>query len=189
MTSVMKDALGFLDNFGMFDVILPFLMIYVMVFALLERTKIFGTEKVGGEEVTKKNLNAIFAFVVAFFTIISARVVTTINRAIGPIMVLLVSIILFLMLASVFQSQDDNYKNTLSKRGKKAFAVFIFVVIGLIFLGSITNDKGETWLNAGWDYITSATNTGHVGAVILLILVMGLIMWVGKDTKEPTEED
>lgn len=185
MASALNDALGFLDTMGLFDVILPFLMIYVMVFALMERTKIFGTDKVGDDYVPKKNLNAMFAFAVAFFTILSAKVVGTISRAIGPIMIFLVSIVLFLMLASVFRKEEEGYSETLSDGAKRALTVFIMVVIALIFMGSITNDKGQTWLDAGWNYITTATNSGHVGAGILLLLVVGLMWWIGKAPAEP----
>lgn len=53
--SIMHDVLGFLDTIGMFDVILPFLLIYVIVFALLERTMILGYDKIDKMLVPKKS--------------------------------------------------------------------------------------------------------------------------------------
>ena len=104
--SFLSDALGFLGRFGFFDVLLPFLLIYVMVFAILERTRIFGTEDAGKTKAPRSNLNALFAFSIALIAVVSSRVVSTLNSAIGPIMILLVLVVLFLMIVSVFKKDD-----------------------------------------------------------------------------------
>ena len=193
MTTVMEEVLHFLEGIGLFTVVLPFLLIYVMVFALLERTRIFGVEKVkvGDSEQTfsRKNLNAIFAFTIAFFAIMSARVVGVLHRSIGPLMILLLCIVLFLMFVSVFE-QDGKYTNF--EKGKTALAVVILIAIVLIFLGSIQTDGGMSWLEFIWRYATERTNTGHVGAIILLLLIAGMVAWLGKTgetNSNPDSED
>ena len=186
MTTVMEEVLHFLGEIGLFTVVLPFLLIYVMIFAILERTRIFGVEKVkvgdSSQEFSRKNLNAIFSFALAFFAITSARVVSVLNRSIGPLMILLLCIVLFLMFVSVFE-EDGKYTN-FSGPAKAGIVSVILLGIVLIFLGSIQTDGGISWLEWLWNYATQRTNTGHVGAIILLLLIAGMIAWLGKPVGE-----
>ena len=48
--SVFRTAIGFLDKLGVYDIILPFLLVFTLVFAILEKTKILGLEKTAQEE-------------------------------------------------------------------------------------------------------------------------------------------
>ena len=65
--TVLGGVLGFFRELGVYDVLLPFILVFTITFAILERTKLFGTEKDSKNvDHTKKNLNAMVAFVVAF---------------------------------------------------------------------------------------------------------------------------
>jgi len=46
MATPFRDIIDFFGNIGVFEVVLPFLLVFTVVFALLERTKVFGVEKV-----------------------------------------------------------------------------------------------------------------------------------------------
>ncbi len=177
--SAMSEVLVFLDKIGMFDVILPFLLIYVMIFALLEKTKILGSDMFEGKAYSKKNLNAIFAFACGFFAILSEKVVSAMNEAIGPIMLVLLIIVLFMLLYSSFKK--DEGMEELGPLQKKVIFGIIFVTIILITLNSLHTENGDTWLEYSWDYITANTNAGFVGAIALLLGIAGFILWIGKD--------
>ena len=71
MAEGFRGAIVFLEKLGVYDVVLPFLLVFTIIFAILEKTRILGVEKVGGQDLTKKNLNSIVAFVVAFLVIAS----------------------------------------------------------------------------------------------------------------------
>ena len=47
--SVFGEAIQFLAKLGIYDVVLPFLLVFTIVFAIMEKTKLLGTEK-GKEE-------------------------------------------------------------------------------------------------------------------------------------------
>ncbi|MGM5483654.1 MAG: hypothetical protein ACQER9_01910 [Nanobdellota archaeon] len=197
MASIMGDVLSFLDTIGLFDVLLPFLMIYVMIFAILERTLIFGKEEVVKSDgskisVPRKNLNAIFSFAVAFFAIMSSKVVGTIHRMIGPIMIIMLVLILFIIILSIFNNEEGKIHKFDSK-WISFFSVILIIAIIFIFLNSVQDSSGETWLEISWDYITNNTNTGFVGAIALLLVMAGFIYWIshepGKKPNQDTEED
>lgn len=186
MASAMNGVLVFLDNIGLFDVLLPFIMIYVMIFALLERTLILGYENIKSEDgstisVPKKNINSIFAFAVSFFAILSSKVVETIHRSIGPMVILLLILILFILLVSVFRTEMGIHDFTSNKQAMIFFIILIFISTFLIFMNAITTDNGNTWLEVSWKYVTDNTNTGFVGAIFLLVFIGGFIWWIGRD--------
>ena len=60
--STFRGTLDFLAEIGIFDGVLPFLLVFTIVFALLEKTKVFGTEKIGEQEFSKKHLNSLASF-------------------------------------------------------------------------------------------------------------------------------
>ena len=74
MATQFREIINFFDNIGIFDVVLPFLLVFTIVFALLERTKVFGVEDIEGKKYTKKNLNSVAAFVIAFLQLLPHQV-------------------------------------------------------------------------------------------------------------------
>ena len=82
MVSPLGKAVEFLRDFGLFDVILPFLLVFTITFAVLEKTKILGTIKIHGtdEYMPNKNLNSMVSFVVALLVVATANIVRAINE-------------------------------------------------------------------------------------------------------------
>ena len=67
--STFREMIGFLDKIGIYDVVLPFILVFTIVFVILEKTRVLGTETIEGKPYTKKNINAMVAFVIAFFVV------------------------------------------------------------------------------------------------------------------------
>ena len=180
---IMDGVLTFLESIGLFSVILPFLLIYVIVFALLEKTMILGVDQIDKDtKIPKKNLNAIFAFSTAFFAILSQQVVSAMNEAIGPIMLVLLIIVLFMMLRGAYK-KDDGIEDLTKTQKTIAFWTILITII-MIVLNSIKTDSGQTWLDYIWDYLTSSTNVAFVGAIALLIGFGIFMYWITKDPKK-----
>src|SRR5947207_1013398 len=109
MVSTLQNALSFLRDFGLFDVVLPFLLVFALVFALLEKTRILGSEKLksDGPEVPKRSLNSTVAFVVAMLVVATNKVVTAINTALPNVVLLIVLLVCFLMLVGMFYKEGE----------------------------------------------------------------------------------
>jgi len=58
MVSAFRGVVDFFGEIGLFDVVLPFLLVFTVVFAILEKTKVFGIEEIEGKKYTRKNLNS-----------------------------------------------------------------------------------------------------------------------------------
>ena len=162
---------------------LPFLLIFTTIYAILEKSKVFGTEKIGDSEVSKKNLNSMFAFVTSFLVIASTRLVAAINEALANMTILLLLGVCFLLLIGVFHTGKDEVK--LTGGYKSIFMVIMFVGILLIFLNAIKTKDGVPWLYFGWNFIVTNIDTGAMGAIILTVVI---VLLMGYITKAPSEE-
>ena len=172
--TVLGGTLSFLNELGLYDVVLPFLLVFTIVFAILEKTKIFGTEEKDGTKITRKNMNAMTAFVMGFFVIASTKLVSIVNEVASQTFLLLLLVVLFLMLAGVMQKEGD-YE--MDKKWRNFFMVIVFIALILIFLNSLG------WLDDGYDYLVDNWDTEATSAIILLILIVIFISWI---TRSPS---
>jgi len=179
MASVFQGAIEFLDNLGVYDVILPFLLIFSIVFAILEKTKILGTEDIDGKPYTKKNLNSMVAFVAAFIVILSSKLVSAINEIIGKVVLLLVLSISFMLLTGTFFGSGEFTIKSLGKRWETYMAIVMFGAIVVIFLDSLG------WLTQFINFISGNYRTDWVASLILVAVVIAFMVGItGKETEE-----
>ncbi len=168
----LDNAIQFLKDFGFFSVVLPFLLIFAIMFGILEKTKIFGVEKIKGDEVPKRNLNSIVAFVVALLFVAAGNLVKVIQVALPQVILVLVIIIFFLMVMGSLMKTEE--MNIWEKAGKwnKFFMVAIMIAVLAIFLnafGVLGPILGYTFSNATGTFITSLI---FFAVVIIAIVFM-----------------
>ncbi len=175
-----RGAIEFFERLGIYDVVLPFLLVFTIVFAILERTKIFGTEKIEGKEYPKKNLNAMAAFVIALLVVASAQIVSIINRGLAKVVLLLIIVLSFLLLIGTFYGREEEVK--LEKGWRTWGMVTVAIGIALIF----ANETG--WLEPFWLYLTANFNSAVVGSVILIILIISFMSYVTRPEAKAEEK-
>src|SRR3989338_2264391 len=174
-----RQVLQFFDSIGLFDVVLPFLLVFTIVFAILEKTKVLGAEDIEGKKYTKKNLNAIASFVMAFLVVASSELVEIITTVSSQAVVVLFLSVLFLLLVGSFYKEGEPV--FLEGGWKIVFMIIVFIAIIGIFLNAIKTEDGRTWLERLGDF----TGTGGdelAGSLILLALVVLFIIYATKDT-------
>lgn len=175
--SSFRSSLNFLADLGIFDVVLPFLLVFTIVFAMLEKTKIFGIEKHDGHEYTKKNLNALTAFVIAFFTIASSQLVATITSVSANMVILLLASVLFLLLVGSFHEEKEG-SFFLDKKVKNLFIGIMGIGLLGIFLNAITTSNGDSWLEVVLGWLADFSNNDVIASVVLIIIVVGVMFFV-----------
>lgn len=177
--SALSGTLAFFDRLGMFDVLLPFLLVFTIVFAILEKTKVYGMEKavINGktEELPRKNLNAMTAFVVAFFVVASSQLVAIINQTLAHTVLVLILILCFMLLVGAMHSGKEEFSLEKYKGWKAAFMVLIFISIVLIFL----NATG--WLQQIYWYVMINWDGVAVSSIGLVIIIIAAILWITHD--------
>lgn len=172
----------FLDRIGIYDVILPFLLVFTAMFAILEKTKILGMEKIDGKEYTRKNQNAMLAFVISFLVVASSELVRTINEAMANFVILILLGISFMMLVGSLQTGDKEF--ALSGGWKTAFYVIFFIGIMGIFLHAI-HYKDQPFLEYAWDYTVDKWDTNWFGSLILIAIIVGFMVYITSSGESP----
>ncbi|MEM4282162.1 MAG: hypothetical protein QW559_02170 [Candidatus Woesearchaeota archaeon] len=178
--TVLGNVIEFFNRIGIYDVVLPFLLVFTIVFAIFERTKVLGTEKIDGEVVTKKNLNAMAAFVIAFFVVASGQVVETITKVSANMVVLLFLVIFFLMLVGTLYKEGEFVEKGLEGWPRNVFIIVLTLGIILVFLDGIKAADGRSWLQVATDYLQLNWSSPAVASVVLILLVIFIINWLTK---------
>jgi len=173
--SILRGSVSFMDKVGIYDVILPFLLVFTIVFAILEKTKILGVEKHDGHEYTKKNINAIVSFSIAFLVIASTQLVGVINEVLANIVLLLVLAVSFLLLIGVFMG-DKEFTLKDYPAWVKFFMVFMFIAVLLIFLNAL-----------GWiEFLLTPfvlLPAEWASAIVFMIVVVIFMAYITRDSK------
>ncbi len=179
MASTFRGVIEFMNRIGLYDVVLPFLLVFTVVFGVLEKSKIFGTIKVDDVETTKKNLDAIVAFVIAFFVVASVRLVSIITEVSSNMVLMMLFAFFFLILIGMLVQGKEGI--SLEGKWKWAFFVIIFIALVLIFFGALG------WLGPIWNFIIQFGNNDMVAGIFLLVIVVGIMFAVVGGTKTKKE--
>jgi hypothetical protein len=185
--TVLGNAMEFLVDLGVFEVILPFLLVFTMVFAFLEKTKIYGTEQYRSEtdgkihEVTRKNLNAMTAFVIGFFVVASAQLVALISEVTSKVVILIILVFSFTLTIGAFHKQEKE-GFFLNKTWSTIFQIIVFIGILLIFLNALG------WLDAMYNYLLGNWSSEIVATALMVLVFGGFIWYITKDPSRPKAE-
>lgn len=167
-----------LENMGILDVLLPFTLIFTIVFAVLQKTMILGKDE---KERPRKNFNVIVSLAMALAVVIphvtgryppNQDVVTIINNALPNVSLIAVAIVMVLLIIGVFGKRMDIGE---SKVGG-LFAILAILIVAVIFMaaaGIFDRAYLPNWLYFIYD--------PQFQALVIAILVFGLIIgWITK---------
>ncbi|MCX6711248.1 MAG: hypothetical protein NTZ02_04140 [Candidatus Woesearchaeota archaeon] len=189
MASNFRETLTLFEQLGVYDVILPLLLVFTIVFAILEKTMVLGYEKIGDKKYTRKNLNSMVAFVTALLVVGSTKLVAMINETVSNTVLLLIMSVLFLILVGSFQKQTEEGV-FLEGAWKNLFMIIMFVGIVMIFLNAFKLPSGESVLMAMFNGITSGIsgsgglNGDVAGTIAMFAIMIGAIFFVTASGKK-----
>ena len=176
MSTTLGLVIEFLKDFGFFDVILPFLLVFAIVFGVLQKTKIFGI-------ADTKNIDSMVAFSIAFFVIAASNIVQIIQVSIPQVILILIAVISLLMLVgSIMTQKESTEKGILSNGWVKGLTGIFFLALIMIFFNSLG------WLQPIVDYIMSTSTGVGLGIFLLILTIVTVIYIVGGFSKTPSSE-
>ena len=157
----MAIEIGLLGNEFFTNVILPFILVFTVVFAILEKTEILGK---------KRDIHAIISLVISLIAIGVPAAVGTLQRFIPVIAVI---IIIFFAWMLVFGFVHGEVEVDFSKGLKTFFLIFLGVVLLATAVWAVTSTTGIlTKINL--DQVLSAQITQmvlFVGAIVAVIAI------------------
>lgn len=174
--STFRGIIQFFDKIGIYDVVLPFILVFTIVYAVLDKTKLFGQEEIEGTKYPKKNLNAMTAFTVSFLVVASSKLVAIVTDVSSQMVVLLLASVFFLLLIGVFYKEKEEV--ALEGRWKTLFMAIMFIGLLLIFLQAIPTKTGQPWLEWFWSYIVTHWSSTGVASVLLMLGIVIFIWWI-----------
>lgn len=195
--AIFTDLIINLETMGLLDVILPFLLFFTIMFAILQKTKVLGSTKKqiktkkGGEKevaVPHKNFNVVIALVIALMIVVphvsynpgstSAQLpngwpdpVVVVNKSLPQISVFVVAIIMMMLLIGIVGPSINIWGSPLTSW----MAGISFIVVIGIFVMSLL-DGVPAFLLGFEEYLP----------ILVIIFVFGLIVYF--ITKEPSTE-
>jgi hypothetical protein len=162
-----SDLFRWMESYNFLDALLPFILIFTLVYATLQKTKIIGN----GE----KKFNVVIAFILAFITVLphltgtypaNADVVNIINKALPNISIVIIALVSFLLLIGVFAPVN------IAGSMLGGFFVLVSIVAVIFFFGQAAGI---------WPSINSPTwsflNDPDTQAVIIILVVFGFVLW------------
>lgn len=174
MAYYFSNIASYFQTYGIMDFLLPFLLIFTIVFAVLQRTKILGEDK--------KNFNIVIALVLALIFIaphmtgsypLGYDPVQVLNEALPSISLVAVAAIMLLLLLGIFGRDIGETLMPLIALAAIAFVIYIFGATSALNLWRGPHDIFYWW-------------SPELTELLLIILVFGLIVWF--ITKGPKEE-
>ena len=162
------------ESYGLTDALLPFLLIFTIMFAMLQKTSILGAGK--------KNFNVMVAFIIAALVVIPHitgsypgryDLVEILNSALPDVSIVIVAVVMALLLIGLMGGEAKWMGGSMSG----GIAIFAFIGIIYIFGGA-----AGWWNNLGLRWWGADTMT-----LIIVILVFALVIWYV--TKEDTPAD
>lgn len=185
--STFRNIILFFDKLGIYDVILPFVLVFTIVYAILEKTKVLGTEEIEGTKYTRKNLNAMTAFAISFLVVASSKLVAIIANVSSQMVVLLLASVFFLLLIGSFYKEGEDV--ALEGGWRTFFMVIMFVGLLIIFLHAIPTKTGEPWLEWLWSYMVSNWSSTGVASILLIIGIVAFVWWIQKPSGGSKKEE
>lgn len=165
----MAAALSFLQNPILTQFVYPFLFIFFVFFAILEKSKIFGEDK--------KQINALVAFVIGFIFITAIFPKEMVNNLILFLTIAIVIVFVVLMLWGFIMGGEGTKIFENSPKGLKwAIGFFIIIVVAIAVLWAAGIDLGH-WIDelfhASWSSTFWTDFVFIVGVAAALAIVLG----------------
>ncbi len=154
-----KEAVVFLDKLGMWDIVLPFIFVFTVVYAVLEKTKVLGKEEDG---TPKHRFNAMASFVIGFFVLIAVDTLNIINRFSQWMVILILMGVCVAILFSFF-----GFKDIRKVKYGKFFMPIAFIIFGFVVLYAF-----------GWLQLFDINTLRKYEGIIIGIIVFFIIMWI-----------
>ena len=155
-----KQVIEFMEEYGFYDVILPFLLVFTLIFATLQKIKLFGKES--------RRYNAIIALSISLIFVAASNLVEELNKNLPIIGVVLAAFLGIMLLLGLFGVKEES----------SGTRILGWVITGGVILAIGFNYLSE-WEGSGGifeflgDYSTSLIIFGVILGIIIAVIKGG----------------
>ena len=160
MTDFFTGILQYWVDLGLYDVFLPFIFMYTIVYAVLQKTNILGEYK---------NINSLVSFCIGFIATASIQTVTTVQMFFSATGFFVVAGLCVMILIGMFGLKSintgDKWYNKLPRN-----VVMIIIAIGFFYLAAVGFGFDKAIIGLIPAFPNVVTQTILVGAVFVIII-------------------
>jgi hypothetical protein len=168
---------SYLEQFGIVDIIIPFILIFTILYAVLQKIQLFGKD-------TSKKYNVVIALGIALLSITPHAtgrygdfdVVNVINNSLPQIGLILIALVLLMVLIGLLSGKEQSTSSSVILGLAGILAVILLI---MVFWRALFPYTSPYWL--------SFLDNPSFQAFLVIILVFGLIVWFV--TKEPSKDN
>lgn len=156
-----------LESMGFFDIILPFLLVFTISFAIINKTKILGA---------RRNVDIIVAFVIAFLSVRNEFFVNLMKSFLPNVAMFMIIILMFLLMLGIFAGENKEWTGYFWGIG---FIIsLIFILFALLFDYTDKYVSFPDWLRDMFYSIDERTK-----GILLFIGALIIVIWLA--VREP----
>jgi len=177
-----QDVIIYLQNVGVADVLLPFILVFTIIFAIMEKVKILGEKS--------RRYNVMIAIVIGLAVVIphilspsQYDVVNIMNRALPNVSIFIVAIVAVLLLVGVIWPSKQ-FKFGATVRGWFTLIAFIIVVAIFTYAAGWWGPFGAAGYLPTWLYFLQDPGTIALIVIILIFIIIIAYISGGEEGKE-----
>lgn len=163
----MSDLFNQLQGYGIYEYVLPFLLIFAILFAILEKTQIF---------TGKKNINIIVSLIIGLLFVTQFSLVSILNNFLPKISLFIVIAVMVLILFGIFGANVG--------QGLGSLGIIIGAIASLIAVyWALSPGLGfelPYWVEYNWDVIL---------VLVIILIVISLIVGGSSDESKTAKVD
>lgn len=156
-----------LESSGFYEYFLPFLLVFVVLFAILEKTFIFGKVGKDGDEVPKTNINIVVALIISLFMVIRTDLVLIMNNYLSKMSFFIIIAVMVMIVIAMFAGKDVKVPVT--------YAAIIAIIAGIWSLAS-----GAWGTDFPYWYYLSDSALAFLLGIGLFVLIIVIMLKSGK---------
>ncbi|AMD30027.1 hypothetical protein Nps_03160 [Candidatus Nanopusillus acidilobi] len=171
-----------LNNLGFFNVILPFLLVYAIMYGILSKYKILGDPFAEGDKgKTTRSLISIVSAATGFFIVASSNVVLSLKTLIPYIVLFLLTVFFLILAISPFlQKEEKSGEIQLGNRTRTILLVSTIIIFTLIviFILGLYN-----YINLSLASTVISSSQTFIETIVVLAIMLGIAYWAVKPEK------
>lgn len=170
------------QQFGIFNLVAPFLLIFALIYGLLRKTQIFKNVQ------NADRIYAVIAFVISLYYIYSVGLVNFTQTFLAFFfyeMIILFMILLALSLLNLFSSKEENYPEL--ETAKRNISAVITGLLGLTVLfaflyaaSSSSSSFGQGTFSVLNAILYELIYSGLIYILVIVVIFIGVIYWMTK---------
>lgn len=163
-----------LEIAGIFEIFLPFILVFSLVFAILEKVKLFGENRRG--------IHGVVAISLALLVANNDYIVEVLHRFLPNIAFFMIVILAVIMLLSTMTGEEGGrWLN-----GNKSIGIGITIAIIFAVWSLISDEVGDFFGGSqAWDWLYYV-GEDNMMIIFMVLIFLGVILFTGKNSNPNT---